>query len=171
MIAHVPLRVTDDELTRVSLANPGWTVERDADGTVHMSPPNGGKSSRRNFRLLIWLEEWAQAHGFVGFDSSGGFKFPDTSVLSPDAAFIRAADWNRLSPDEQEGFVRVPPVVAVELVSQSDRPDDLRKKLLRMRGYGVEHVVLIDPYRRDVWSDGEPPPGFPIDFTPFFDED
>jgi len=38
-----------------------------------------------------------------------------------------------------------------------------------MRELGTQYVVLIDPYRRKVWADGDRPADFPEDFSSLFD--
>ena len=169
MIAHVPIRASKDDLIRVSKANPGWKVELDADGTLLMSPPAGMGSSRRNLLLAMMIHAWADEHDYVDFDSSAGFELPDKSVLSPDAALVRRTDWRALSASEQESFGPIVPAIAIELASKSDRPARLQAKLRRMREVGTDYVVLIDPYRREVWTDGDRPPHFPEDFTTLFD--
>jgi len=94
---------------------------------------------------------------------------PDKSVRSPDVSLIRRTDWDALSEDEQETFSPIAPAIALELTSKTDRPAQLKAKLLRMRELGTEYAVLIDPYRREVWTDGDRPPGFPEDFSALFD--
>jgi Uma2 family endonuclease len=169
MIAHVPVRAGKDDLIRVSEANPGWKVELEPDGTLVMSPPAGMSSSRRNLLLTLMINAWAEEHDYVGFDSSAGFELPDKSVRSPDAALVRRADWLALSAAEQDSFGPLVPAIAIELASKTDRPARLAAKLRRMRELGTEYVVLIDPYRREVWTDGVRPPDFPDDFSHLFD--
>lgn len=127
-----------------------------------MTPPTGGRSSKRNLRLAQLVQEWADQHDFVGFDSNGGFRLPDTSIVAPDAAFVTRAAWEHLSENDQEGFVPLVPEIAIELRSKSDSADDLRAKLLRLRSLGTAYVILIDPYAGDIWTDGVPPENFDI---------
>jgi Uma2 family endonuclease len=169
MIAHVPMHASKDDLIRVSDANPGWKVELDADGTLLMSPPAGMASSRRNLLLSIMINAWAEEHDYIGFDSSAGFELPDKSVRSPDAALVPRADWQALSNDDREAFGPIVPAIAVELASKTDRAARLQAKLRRMRELGTTYVVLIDPYRRKVWTDGDRPPDFPEDFSSLFE--
>jgi Uma2 family endonuclease len=166
MIARISLPATNVDLLRLYDENPGWQFEREADGVVVMTPPAGSASSVRNAALAALVKEWDEKYGHgVVFDSSAGFQMPDSSVLSPDASWMSRARWNALTPDEREDFAPACPDICVELVSKSDRPQVLRDKLLRLRGYGASYVILIDPYRGDVWTDGECPPGFPTDFS------
>lgn len=163
--ASVPHPATDADILRLSEANPGWRIERTATGDVSLAPPAGAATSHRNVKLTVLVHQWAQRHGFVAFDSNGGFKLSDSSIVAPDAALVPAAAWHALTDDEREGFNPVVPAVAIELVSRSDSPGATREKLLRLRGLGVAHVVMIDPYRHQVWTDGTPPAGFDLDFS------
>lgn len=166
MIARVRLFATDDDLMRISSDNPNWRFERTADGVLTMTPPTGAASSQRNARLTHMFFEWAEAHGFVAFDSNGGFRLPDTSVVAPDASLVTQASWDNLTAEQRERFFPGAPVVAVELCSDSDSPSDLKAKLERIRAAGAVYVVLIDPYRSAIWTDGVAPPGFDLDFEP-----
>lgn len=151
---------------RISSENPGWRFERDADGVLAVTPPYGAASSKRNSRLTRMIDEWAKTHGYVAFDSNGGFRLPDTSVVGPDAALVTQESWDRLTAKQRERFFPGAPIVAVELCSDSDNPNELREKLQRIRRAGASYVVLIDRYRTEIWTDGVPPEGFDLDFEP-----
>jgi len=150
---------------RISSENPGWRVERAASGVLTMTPPTGAASSMRHARLTHIIFEWAEAHGYVAFDSNGGFRLPDTSVVGPDAALIPQEWWQKLTAKQRERFFPGAPAVAVELCSDSDNPNELRAKLERIRAAGTSYVVLVDPYRGTIWTDGTPPPAFDLDFS------
>ena len=160
----MPLLASDADLMRISVENPGWRIERDAGGALIMTPPTGIGTSRRNARLTRLLDEWAEAHGYVAFDSNGGFRLPDTSVVSPDAALVTGDRWAMLTEDQRKGFFPGTPAVAIELCSYTDDPNQLRAKLERMRRLGTAYVVLIDPESSTIWTDGTPPAGFDLDF-------
>lgn len=72
---------------------------------------------------------------------------PDTVVV-PDVAFVR---WDRL-PDRRrpKGYAPVPPDLAVEIRSPTDRPGKIAEKLERYRRAGVPLVWWVDPSRRTV---------------------
>jgi Uma2 family endonuclease len=169
VIARIPLFATDDDVMRISSANRGWRVERTADGVLTMTPPTGAASAKRNSRLTRMVDQWAESHGYVAFDSNGGFRLPDTSVVGPDASLVTQESWERLSPKQRERFFPGAPVVAVELCSDSDNPNELRTKLQRIRRAGASYVILIDPYRSTIWTDGTAPPNFDLDFRPLLE--
>jgi Uma2 family endonuclease len=162
--ARVPIIATDEDVLRTTADNPGWKVERDANGQLTMSPA-GGQSSRRNSRLTRMLDEWAQRYDFASFDSSCGFHLPDSSIVSPAGALVPLERWRALKEEEREGFLPIVPTVAIELCSITDDPRDLRRKLESIKNAGASYVVLIDAYRNAIWEDGARPSHFDLDFT------
>lgn len=170
MIARIPMNAADEDVLKISEANPGWTVEREADGSVTLSPPGGSENGARELVLSVLIYAWNQASGRGKvFGPSAGFTMPDRAIPSPDAAWILIERWTALSERERRGFAPIVPDVCVELVSPSGSVPELRRKLMRYRIYGASYVLLIDPDRRTVFSDGIPPEGFPIDFSAVFD--
>ncbi|MFY9884794.1 MAG: Uma2 family endonuclease [Candidatus Cybelea sp.] len=165
MIARVPLVASDADVLRTSTENPAWRVERDASGALIMTPPTGIETSKRNAALTSMIHEWAEAHDYVAFDSNGGFRLPNKSIVAPDAALVTKETWASLSAEERDGFFPGAPAVAVELCSHTDQPLRLRAKLERLRRAGTSYVVLIDPYQGTIWTDGTAPAAFDVDFA------
>ena len=52
--------------------------------------------------------------------TSGGFRFPDGSVLSPDASVVRQDRWLALTPEQRRSFPPLCPDLVIERVSPSD---------------------------------------------------
>ncbi|WP_370523088.1 hypothetical protein [Synechococcus sp. HK01-R] len=50
-----------------------------------------------------------QQGGWKVFESSGGFRLPDGSVLSPDATLVRLERWHSLKPEQQRRFAPLRP--------------------------------------------------------------
>jgi Uma2 family endonuclease len=114
------LRLTPEQFALVCEANPEAVLELAADGQLIAMTPTGGETSRRNTRLLFRLQAWAERRGgWEVFDSSTGFRLPDGSVLSPDAAVLRLERWQALTPEQRRGFPPLCPDLVVELVSPS----------------------------------------------------
>ena len=92
------LRLTPEQFAQVCEANPEAVLELAADGQLITMTPTGGETSARNQRLGQRLLLWADAAGggaWRVFDSSGGFRLPDGSVLSlkdTDDEVFRAAE-------------------------------------------------------------------------------
>jgi Uma2 family endonuclease len=97
------LRLTPEQFERVCQVNPDAVLELAADGTLIAMTPSGGEASSRNSQLLIQLASAVQgaAQPLRIFDSSGGFRVPDGSVLSPDASLLREDRWRALSPEQR----------------------------------------------------------------------
>jgi Uma2 family endonuclease len=151
---------TNADIERLAAENPGYRFERAADGTLIVSPTgsnSGLRNSRLNAAVFQWNKEISQP-GFC-FDSSTGFTLPDGSLISPDAAWIAGDRWLALTDDEREGYAPIVPDVVVEVASKTDRPAVLRANLERCRSLGARYVTLLDPYRDEQWSDGQPPAG------------
>jgi len=79
------------------------------------------------------------------YESSAGFTLPDGSVRSPDAAWLSAAAYKRLTPAERERFPPVCPEFVIEVRSPSDGLAALRRKMLDYLANGVRLAFLLDP--------------------------
>jgi Uma2 family endonuclease len=168
MIARIPPSERPARVEDISAANPGWKVEREADGSITMSP-TGTRSGAHDIALVALLLRWQTSAGGQLFGSSTGFTMPDRSLLSPDAAWISGERWSAVPQDERDGYARIVPDVCIEVASKTDFIPSLVIKLRRYRAYGAAYALLIDPCGRTTWSEGDAPPGFPSDFTSVFD--
>lgn len=146
---------TDDELLLLHELNPGYTVERLADGALLVSP-NGSRGSLRNTELTRQLGNWAAARGETVFDSSAGFRLPDSAVFAPDGAFVLRSRWDGLTHAQTERYFPGAPDAAFEIVSKTDSREAQLAKCEAYVGHGSALVVLLDPYRNtmDVWRGG-----------------
>ena len=159
MVLDLARPVSEEELRRLSELNPGYQWERSPEGRLWVSP-TGGESGRRSLQLAYQLARWNEERGLgVVFDSSTGFKFPDGSILSPDAAFVEREAWEALSEAEREGFPPLAPKAVFEVRSASQDPEELRAKMGIYLRNGVLLGVLVDPYARavEVFRPGKPP--------------
>jgi Uma2 family endonuclease len=168
MIVQVPLVVTDEDVVRVGVRNPGWRVERIA-GELIMTPPSGWKSDARAAEAVFLLRLWAQRVGGIVTASQGGAKPSNGDLMAPDAAWVDPHRWESLTAKQQEGFLPFAPDVVVEVLSESDELVDATKKCERWFDGGVRYVVLVDPIRKTIATWGEAPaPDFP-DFAPLLE--
>lgn len=141
---------SDQEILELSERNPGYQFERTAAGELVVTP-TGSAGGRRDLALNTQLDTWAEADGRgVAFGSSAGFHLPDGSLLSPDAAWVRRERWEALTVEQQEDFAPLCPDAVFEVLSRSDAPSDLRKKVRAYLTNGARLAVLIDPQRRAV---------------------
>jgi Uma2 family endonuclease len=152
------LRLSPEQFARVCDANPEAVLELAADGQLIAMTPTGGDTSARNSLLITRLQIWALAQGgWKVFDSSGGFRLADGSVLSPDAAVVRLERWQALSPEQRRGFPPLCPDLVIELVSASDEGPRgeaaLRRKMTTYLANGARLGWLLFPEQQavEIW--------------------
>jgi Uma2 family endonuclease len=157
------LRLTPEQFEQVCQANPDAVLELDADGHLIAMTPTAGETSSRNGRLLIALGLGVQRAGLPLriFDSSGGFRLPDGSVLSPDASLVQEDRWQALGVQERSSFPPLCPDLVVELASPSDEGprgvSHLRRKMGLYQANGAQLGWLLLPEERaaEIWRGGE----------------
>ena len=152
------LRLSPEQFALVCDANPEAVLELAADGQLIAMTPTGGDTSARNSLLITRLQIWALAQGaWKVFDSSGGFRLADGSVLSPDAAVVRLERWQALSPEQRRGFPPLCPDLVIELVSASDEGPRgeaaLRRKMTTYLANGARLGWLLFPEQQavEIW--------------------
>ncbi|MFN0203627.1 MAG: Uma2 family endonuclease, partial [Bacteroidia bacterium] len=98
-------RFSDAQLYALCTANKKLRIERDKKGKIIIMSPVFSKSGFYNQELNGQLFMWNHTTilGYL-FDSSTGFMLPDSSMRSPDGAFIYADSWDALPDDSQEHF-------------------------------------------------------------------
>jgi Uma2 family endonuclease len=165
---HLTHPISDADLARFSRENPGWRVERDGMGSLHMSPTSAAGGAK-NAQLTWQLVEFARRHGGTPFDSNAGFTLPDGSVLSPDGAWIREERWAALGDARRDSYAPIVPDVWIELRSKTDNILRLQAKLKIVRSFGASYVLMIDPYERITWFEGSAPTGLRLDLEAIFD--
>ncbi|MEB3322087.1 MAG: Uma2 family endonuclease [Synechococcaceae cyanobacterium] len=157
------LRLTPEQFAQVCQANPDAVLELDADGRLTVMTPTGGETGCRNSQLMIQLALAVQRAGqsLRMFDSSTGFRLPDGSVLSPDAALVLEERWQSLTPEERRGFPPLCPDLVVELASPGDEGPrgvgQLRRKMGLYQANGARLGWLLLPEERsvEIWQGGQ----------------
>ena len=144
--------MTDKEFEALCRENDGVQFERTKEGAVRMKPPAGGWTSSGNEEISRQLGNWWAEHkrGRV-FDSSGGFRLPDGSTLSPDASYLSEERLKKLPKGELRSFPRVCPDFVIELLSESDTLEVLKSKMADWISNGALLAWLVDPYERRVF--------------------
>jgi Uma2 family endonuclease len=156
------LRLTPEQFERVCQVNPEAVLELTAEGHLIVMTPTGGETSSRNGQLLYQLQVFCRRHkGWRLFDSSGGFRLPDGSVLSPDAALVLEERWLTLSPEQRRSFPPLCPDLVIELASPSDEGPRgvkaLRRKMEQYQANGARLGWLLFPQERavEIWWGGQ----------------
>jgi len=182
-MSRVATQFTPDDLLNLpddvnyELVN-GNLVERNMGGTSSWVAMNIGA-------LLVAFCKKTGAGWIFGTDAGYQcFAFPDT-VRKPDVSFIRKG---RLPGDRTpDGYIKVPPDLAVEVLSPRDLVYDVEKKVMQYLSAGVLEVWVVNPETRtvrvhrsdgrieglgegDVISGGQLLPGFSCAIKEFFNQ-
>lgn len=145
------LRMNDEEFFEFCQLNPELRIERTSGGDIIVMAPTGGKTGRRNARLIAAFVNWAEKDGSgQSFDSSTEFILPNGAGRAPDLSWIRNERWLALTEKQQEQFPPLCPNFVVELRSPTDRLENLRTKMEEYIANGAELGWLIDPRERKV---------------------
>lgn len=138
--------MSDEELYAFCRSNPHLRFERDEHNQIYIMAPTGGETGNRHVQIVLEVEQWNRQHKLgKTFDSSTGFKLPDSSMRSPDAAWITNEKWNSLSDEQKERFIPFAPDFLVEVLSPTDHLDPARQKMNKWMQNGVRLGWLIVP--------------------------
>jgi len=101
--------------------------------------------SKVAYGLVRWLEQRPEPRGEIHTGEVGCIlrRDPDT-VVGIDVAYFSAEVIARQS--EKTTLVEGPPRLAVEVLSPSDKAEEIRDKVLEYLAAGVELVWIVDPY-------------------------
>ncbi len=144
--------MSDDDLLQFCAKNEVLRIEREPNGELTVMSPTSTGAGQTDLDISAQLYVWnRQANAGVAFGSSTGFRLPDGSMRSPDAAWASWARWQALTSNQQRrGFAPLCPEFVIELRSPSDNLADLQAKMRSWLGNGVQLGWLIDPERQVV---------------------
>jgi Uma2 family endonuclease len=146
-VLHSPAlaRLSDDEFFELCQANPALNFERNAHHEIIIMPPAGSESSESSLesqgQLWLWNRQTKLGHVY---ESSAGFTLPDSSVRSPDAAWLSQAKWAQLTPEQRRKFPPVCPEFMLEIKSPSDDVAVLQAKMEGYLANGMQLGFLLD---------------------------
>jgi Uma2 family endonuclease len=137
-------RLTDDEFFELCRMN-DLRMERTATGNIIIMEPTGGETGNFNFEVSGELRDWNKSHKEgKAFDSSTGFKLPNTSIKSPDVAWVAKERWEKLPVELRKKFPPLTPDFVIEIRSESDTLSDLAEKMEEFMENGCRLGWLID---------------------------
>ena len=113
-------------------------------GKVAVHMPVSGKHGERQVTIALKLRAFLDANSEGKVTVETGFvlrRDPDI-VRAPDVAVAKASDLPHGELPE-EGFVQAPPLLAVEVVSPSDKERDILEKVADYLDFGVERVWAV----------------------------
>ena len=150
--------MSDDELIAFSRRNRPYRIERNAKGELEIMSPVGIQSGEWEYFVGGELYIWAKMHGGRTVSADTGFTLPDTSVRSPDAAWVSDRLWNSLTSDQRRGFGAICPEFLVELLSESDSLPKVKAKMEMWIANGAQLAWMIDPYGAmlSIYRQGKP---------------
>jgi Uma2 family endonuclease len=137
--------LTDDQFFAFCQENSDLQFERTANGEIIFIMPTGGETGFRNTEIITELNLWNRSSkiGKV-FDSSTGFKLPNTATRSPDAAWVSLERWKALSEEDRKKFPPLCPDFVIELMSESDSLHYSQDKMKEWMENGCRLGWLID---------------------------
>ncbi|MBW4664405.1 MAG: Uma2 family endonuclease [Chroococcus sp. CMT-3BRIN-NPC107] len=139
------ISLSDEQYFQLCQANRDLRFERTATGELIIMPPTGGETGNRNAAITaqLWIWNDQKKLGKV-FDSSTGFRLPNSAFLSPDAAWIKLERWDTLTASQKQKFIPLCPDFVIELLSPSDRTSVIQDKMLEYLANGTQLGWLID---------------------------
>jgi len=143
--------LTDEEFEQMCFADTVFQFERTREGEILVNPPTAGYTGDSNTEIIYQLRAWWRQHrrGRT-FDSNTGFFLPDSSMLSPDAAYVRPERLRGVTREDGARILRLCPNFVVELLSYSDRLRKAQRKMERWIENGAELAWLVDPYKKRI---------------------
>lgn len=123
------------------------------NGRIVMSPPARFGHGWVGANLHLAISAFVRERGLgITLDSSAGFDLPTGDTLEPDFSFISRERWEAgpKPRDDEKGFTRIVPDLAIEIVSPSSvRRDRIEKRIAYARA-GVREYWIVDPERREI---------------------
>ncbi|AIE74661.1 MULTISPECIES: Uma2 family endonuclease [unclassified Synechocystis] len=131
--------------------NPDLILERDPLGKLIIMSPVGGESGAQEASLIFEVSLWNHRRQLgIVFSSSTIFSLPQGGDRSPDVAWVSMSRWERLTPEEREGFPPICPDFVIELRSKSDRLKPLQDKMSEYLASGLKLGWLINLQQKQV---------------------
>ena len=142
----------DDFFFALCQANETVRLERDTNGNIIFMPPIGTDTGRYNFEMSVEIGIWNRRTKLgYAFDSSTGFKLPNSAVRSPDVAWVGKEKWEAVPEKDRKGFAPLCPDFVVEIRSASDDLKVLKDKMEEYRTNGCRLGWLIDRAGKQVF--------------------
>src|ERR1700712_5673493 len=98
----------DEEFFNFCEQNKHIPIERDENHQILFMPPVTSEYSAKNIEITTDLTIWnRKLKSGMAFESSAGFFLPDSSMRSPDAAWVSYERWNSLTEEQRKGFAHI----------------------------------------------------------------
>lgn len=118
------------------------------EGVIYDMGPASWIHGDTTMELSARLHQYVRRHGLGRITAAEtGYILGDDTVLGPDIGFIAV---ERIPAVLPKGFVPFAPDMAVEVVSPSNRSEDIRLKVEKYLQYGTRMVWVVYPEKRKV---------------------
>jgi Uma2 family endonuclease len=149
-VLNIPTMDTmnDDEFFAFCEANRrnGMHFERNKYGQIIFMSPTGSIGGARDLDIAIEVGYWAKQNKTgVAFGPATGFTLPDSSIKSPDVAWIRRDRWEQIPRELRKKFAPICPDFVVEVMSESDTWNEQKDKMREYIVNGCQLGWLINP--------------------------
>lgn len=145
------IKITDDQLLKLSAANDSLHFEITAKGELVIMPPTGHYGGRQESRLHFLVAAWAEDDRTgIALNASVGFRLPNGALVAPDVAWIRNERWDEATQGDGKSFAEACPDFVLELRSQSDTLASVQRKMAEYLENGARLGWLVDPVQKRV---------------------
>jgi Uma2 family endonuclease len=116
------------------------------DGEIVERNVGGNRHSTTQGRLIEFFYDLRKSHPFYARPElrfklhEGRFRVADVAVFEGEPPVAEVPS--------------TPPLIVIEIVSRDDRYTEIVEKLDEYRAWGVQHVWLVDPYLRKIYTCG-----------------
>lgn len=141
--------------TQLRTAQDLWEIGDDGRNLIliageffEVAPPNGAHGRMTsNLALLLgnFVVQNALGQTYIGDTGFLLERNPET-VLAPDLSFIA----RERIPENDDAYLEVPPDIAIEVVSASNRAGEIERRVAIYLAAGVRQVWIVYPTRRQV---------------------
>jgi len=118
-------------------------------GRLQRMSPTGGEHGRITFLLGMHAGGYANEHGLgdtFAAETAFVLNAATRDVRAPDVCFVASARLDAIG----EGAIPFPPDLAAEVMSPSDRPAAMRRKVAEYLDAGVRLVWVVHPRRQTI---------------------
>ncbi len=119
------------------------------DGELSVVPAPLPRHQRALLNLEDILRTYVKAHGGEVLVSPLDIVLSDYNVVQPDLVFFGAARQHMVKADEA---IRVPPDMAIEILSPSTTATDRGRKMRLLARFGLPEYWLVDPVAGSIES-------------------
>lgn len=131
------LALPDDGTERMLIRGELWERDMTRRNRFHSRI-----EARVAYLLVGWLEAQPTPRGQV-YSGEAGCQLTEDSVVGIDVCYVSP---ETAAKDTETTLIPDPPVLAVEVLSPSDKHDEVHAKIKEYLAAGVAMVWLVDPY-------------------------